>query len=122
MQLIQDTGQHTYTFRYYIENGNFTEKDLEGKNFGACDSLILHSITYSEQEGRKEDILTMDGKTGSKLSDYELFQSWIHLAGVLSKSKTLDPEYKNFAFQAAKLSALIEERNNDMKPSKLYTV
>ena len=104
---------YKYPIRYRIENGAFTQKQLEKDDSGGCDSIIIHSIMGGGKgEGRSEIIISLDGKTNCSVDDIELFKSWIMTAKTLSESDTLSPNRKKFAldvfeaYQKAHLSAM----------------
>lgn len=87
--------KHIYRLKYNIQSGKFTKEVLQREETaGGCDAFIIHSIIYPENGSRSEKITAVDGRTGKKLDDEEIFKSWIGMARMLSLSETLQPGKK----------------------------
>ncbi len=60
------------------------EQDQVPEECGACHDIWIGSIVKGESGGKSYAFISMDGKTGEEVSDKELFQLWVILAGVLA--------------------------------------
>ncbi len=68
-------------------------KKIEGP-VGACTAAILLSLLYPEDGSYSMLPVMVDGRTGDRLSDAELWKAWMMLSKTLADSDTLSENKK----------------------------
>lgn len=77
--------ERRYPLAYRLDPmANRTKEELQARDEGGCDAIIVHSLIFGEDGSRSQATASMDGRTGKPLPALELFKTWALLAHDLS--------------------------------------
>ena len=103
---------HTYKIAYNAQHhpGGISAEELEQKEVGGCDSIVILSLIYPNDGSCSLKVLSMNGMTGEP-DHVEMFKAWAMMASELSDGPSLHDWQRQICDQIHEAVRTIVVRN-----------